>query len=268
MNAILELKEVSIAFQSGFPVVKNIDLSVMPGSFTALVGESGSGKTVTAMSVCRLLPQIHFHGSVRWMGNADLAQMSEKELLNIRGKEIAYVFQDPSSALNPLLRTGDQIAEARAAHFPSEKALKTKVFEYLEFVSLKDPQRIWASYPHELSGGMKQRVVIAMALIMEPKLLIADEPTTALDVSVQAGIIALLKKTQKEKNLSILFITHDLDLAAAYSDTIYVMEKGNLIEKMEPEGGYFSPKEKYTKKLFDRQLSRQRPKTRIKDHAS
>ncbi len=267
MTPLLQLKGVSIGFPPAAPVVKSVDLYVEASSFTSLVGESGSGKTVTAMSVCRLLDGTLFQGSVLWDG-LDLAKASEKELRAVRGRHIAYVFQDPSSALDPLMRVGEQIAEARAAHFPHERGLKNKVLEYLNFVSLQDPERVYGSYPHELSGGMKQRAVIAMALISEPRLLIADEPTTAIDASVQAGILALLQKIQNEKHLSILFITHDLDLAAAYSDTMYVMEKGRIVEKMQPDAGFFSPKEAYTKKLFDRQLGRQKPKTLIGQHAS
>ena len=259
---LLELKGVSIAFDRTSPVVKNIDLAVMKNSFTALVGESGSGKTVTALSVCWLLEGVCVTGSIVWDGRTDLAAASEDELVKVRGKRIAYVFQDPSSALDPVLRVGEQIAEAYTVHFPGAVP-KKKALEYLHFVNLKDPERIWSSYPHELSGGMKQRAVIAMALIAEPALMIADEPTTALDVSVQADILRLLKRIQKEKDLSILFITHDLDLAASCSDRIYVMEKGRIVERMENSGGIFSPQEPYTQKLFKRQLLRHEPKTLI-----
>jgi ABC-type dipeptide/oligopeptide/nickel transport system ATPase component len=239
-----------------FPAVNGLNLEADKGAFTSIVGESGSGKSVTALALCRLLPPAaRVEGEVLFKGQ-NLLHLSEGDLLRVRGKEIAYVFQDPSASFDPVLRVGAQIVEARRAHFrETESAASAKALEFLRAARVADAGRIFAAYPHELSGGLKQRAMIAMALSMEPQLLVADEPTTALDVTTQAEILALLKSLQRERGLSLLFITHDLALAARFSDRIYVMEKGSAVERMEKKDGRFAPASAYARRLFSAELA-------------
>lgn len=252
-ESILEIKDLSIAFrdpESGARVeaVKGINLSVERGSFTSLVGESGSGKSVTALSVCGLLQNADVVGQVLYSVGGKrtvLSDLKEKEYLAIRGKEIAYVFQDPASSLNPVMRAGDQLREVCGDGARAREALSA--------AWVKDTERVYRSFPHELSGGLKQRVMIAMALASGPKLLIADEPTTALDVTTQGQILELLVSLQRTTNLTILFITHNLRLAAAHGNKIYVMEKGRLVDRKSP----------YAQKLFRASLLGVKPKTLI-----
>ena len=190
--------------------------------------------------------------------------LPENELRQIRGKDIGYVFQDPVSSLNPVISIGDQISEAFLAHFSASRAEAAKrAKDFLAAVKIKDVDRVFHSFPHELSGGMNQRAMIAMVLIGNPKLLIADEPTTALDVSVEAEILRLLLEVQKEKTLSLLFITHNLGLAAAHAETIFVMQKGCVVEHLKKQNGRFELKENYTKKLFHAGLYASQPKSFI-----
>lgn len=252
-ESILEIKDLSIAFrdpESGkrFEAVKGISFSIERGSFTSLVGESGSGKSVTALSVCGLLRSADITGKIIYSVGGQrkiLSELKEKDYLTVRGKEIAYIFQDPASSLNPVMRAGDQLREVCGDSARAREALAA--------ARIKDVERVYRSFPHELSGGLKQRVMIAMALASGPKLLIADEPTTALDVTTQGQILELLVSLQKTAKLTILFITHDLSLAAAYGNTIYVMEKGRLVDRKSP----------YAEKLFRASLFGIKPKTPI-----
>ena len=267
---LLEIRDLVVSFKKdgeNIVAADKVNLSIEAGSFTAIVGESGSGKSVTALSVCRLIRGGEVSGAILWHGDGkekDLMKLSGEELHKIRGKDISYIFQDPGSSLNPVIKVGEQVSEAYAAHFgASSREAFARTKEYLAAVKIKDIERVCASFPHELSGGMNQRVMIAMALIGAPKLLIADEPTTSLDVTVESDILKLLISVQKEKALSLLFITHDLALAAAYAETIYVMQKGCVVEHLKKRNGRFEPKEVYTKKLFTAGLLGLKPKSFI-----
>ena len=272
---VLQIKNLRVLFPnyenfSSGPVcaVQGANLEVPEGLFTALVGGSGSGKSVTALSICRLVTALSISGEIYFsspgFGRQNLLQMKTSDLVQIRGKEISYIFQDPSSSFNPVMKIGVQIDEVRLAHSDVSKAeAKARTMELLESVSLKDCGRIYGSFAHELSGGMKQRAMIAMALSSNPKLLIADEPTTALDVMTEMEILKLLAGLQKDRSLTVLFITHDLSLAAQYAERIFVMEKGLVIEGMEKQNGRFSPNHAYTKRLFKAHLGFGAPKTLI-----
>ncbi len=255
MSAVLEIINLKASFKDAhapgktIEAVKGVSLAIEEGRFTSIVGESGSGKSVTTLSLTRLVPSARLSGKVLWRGR-DLLACGERELLDIRGREIAYVFQDPSSSLNPVLRVGSQIAEAYRAHAGAEPhAAKKRALDLLRAAQMDAP-RVYQSYPHELSGGMRQRAMIAMALIADPRLLIADEPTTALDADAEAEILDLLVKIQKERKFTVLFITHDMSHAARYSDRIHVMKAGLLEETLENQSGRFVPQGGYAKKLF------------------
>ena len=257
---ILEIKDLRVSFldphnaSQTIEAVKDANLALEEGAFTSIVGESGSGKSVTSLSITRLTKPHQISGEILWRGGhheKNLLALNEKELLGIRGKEIAYVFQDPGSSLNPVLRVGPQIAETYRAHFDVDaNQAQNRALELIAAVQMRDANRVYQSYPHELSGGMRQRAMIAMALIAEPKLLIADEPTTALDSEVEKEILRLLVKIKEERKLTILFITHDMGHASAFSDRIYVMGKGEIAEKLERSAQGFLPKSEDAKKLF------------------
>lgn len=262
---LLKIRGLRVSFP--FPAVNRLNLEADKGAFTSIVGESGSGKSVTALALCRLLPPAaRVEGEVLFKGQ-DLLRLGEKDILKIRGKEIAYVFQDPSASFDPVLRVGAQIVEARRTHFRETQSIASaKALDFLRAARITDVERIFAAYPHELSGGLKQRAMIAMALSMEPQVLVADEPTTALDVTTQAEILALLKSLQRERGLSLIFITHDLALAARFSDRIYVLEKGSVVERMEKKEGGFAPVSPYARRLFRAELGTLlTPKTQIGD---
>jgi ABC-type dipeptide/oligopeptide/nickel transport system ATPase component len=276
-KSILEIQNLSITFAQDrrkVEAVRNLSLTVEEKSFTCVVGESGSGKTVTALSVTRLAPQAVISGDILWHRNADtvnLAKVPEKEMICFRGREISYVFQDPGSSLNPLIRIGDQIAETYLAHFSVTAAeAKKETLAQLASVQLKDPERVYRAFPYELSGGMNQRSMIAMALVAKPKLLIADEPTTSLDVTVEREILNLFEILRRSRELTILFITHNLALAASYADVIYVLKKGEVMERAERSEQGFCMKSSYGQMLFRAGLVGVKPKTfiPIESHAS
>ena len=274
-DAMLEIKDLTVSFHdpagpngADAAAVNGVSLSVAKQSFTSIVGESGSGKTVTALSVTRLLKPHLISGMINYKPgdsqSLDLLKIPQSDLLRIRGREIAYIFQDPASSLNPVMKIGEQMTECCRVHFASGNKLAIKEsLEYLSAVRMRDPERVFRSFPHELSGGMRQRVMIAMALIMRPRLLIADEPTTALDVTTEAEIMELLMSFRRQKKLTILFITHNLSLAASFSDEIHVMQKGRVIECLKKDVSGFKAKEAYTRKLFNAQLFGSKPKTLI-----
>lgn len=228
---LLEIRTLRVKFKR-FTPVKGVSLAIKSGELVALVGGSGSGKSTLAMSILRLQDEATLSGEIVFKGQ-DLVPMKEEELNQIRGKKIAMIFQEPMTSLNPLHTVGAQIMEALELH--TQNASRQKVLELLHQVELKDTERIYHSYPHELSGGQRQRVMIAMALAAGPDLLIADEPTTALDVSVQAQILTLLKNLQQKLGLAILFITHDLNIVRKIADRVYVMKYGRVISTRTPK---------------------------------
>jgi peptide/nickel transport system ATP-binding protein len=252
---LLSIQDLKVAFRMGKGVraeaVKGVSFDVPANGTVALVGESGSGKSVTAMSVLNLLPDnAERTGRVLWEGK-DLLQASLPELQALRGKEIACVFQDPMSSLNPVFNVGKQLCEPLTRHLglTGAQALK-RAEELLGEVGIPEPKRRLGSYPHEMSGGQQQRVMIAMALACEPKLLIADEPTTALDVTIQRQIIELLAKLQTQHHMSVLFISHDLGLVGEIADSVVVVRHGAIREKGTVKEIFEHPKDDYTKALL------------------
>ncbi|MEC8036945.1 MAG: ABC transporter ATP-binding protein [Pseudomonadota bacterium] len=238
---------------------QDIAFSVEPGRTTALVGESGSGKTVSAMSVLQLLPYpVAGHSpdsEILWKGQ-DLLKAPAKALRSIRGNEISMIFQEPQISLNPVQRIDRQVAEILVIHQRIDwRSAREQVPDLLADVGLTDPERQARAYPHQLSGGQRQRVMIAMALANDPDLLIADEPTTALDVTIQAQILELLREKQRERNMAMLLITHDLDVVGAMADDIVVMEKGHVVETGTAREILETPKHPYTRMLIDSQPS-------------
>jgi peptide/nickel transport system ATP-binding protein len=212
--------------------INGVDFTIAPGQIMGLVGESGSGKSVTSLSIMRLLPASGkiVEGHI-WFGNEDLTTLGEKRLLEIRGNEISMIFQQPTSCLNPVFRIGDQIAEAILTHAKiSKEEAHRQAVEMLRTVGIPDPAKRALAYPHEISGGQAQRVMIAMALATKPKLLIADEPTTALDVTIQAQILDLMRNLRSETGTSILLITHDMGVIAEMCDNVAVMYAGQIVE--------------------------------------
>lgn len=228
---LLEIQNLNVHL-TGINPVRGVSLAVREGEFVGLVGSSGSGKSTLAMSILRLQAGARISGKILFK-RQDLNKMTEQELNTIRGSRIAMIFQEPMLSLNPLHTAGRQIMEVLKYH--TNEATKERVISLLELVELKDTERIYKAYPHELSGGQRQRIMIAMALAGKPDLLIADEPTTALDVTVQAQILTLLKNLQQKLNLSILFITHDLDIIRRLASRVYVMKYGHIVSTHLPE---------------------------------
>lgn len=269
-GAILAVRDYSIAFgtaQGPRTVVDSIGFSVRPGEIFGLVGESGSGKTVTGLSLLGLLPP---NGAVTsgaaWLAGTRVSGLPERELQRLRGREIALVSQEPMVALDPYFTIGSQLAEVirRTSEVPGGKdAVRQRTRELLASVQLRDPDDVARRHPHELSGGMLQRVVIAMALAGSPKVLIADEPTTALDVTVQAGILDLLRSLRDEHGMAIILITHDLGVVADSCDRAIVMEQGRIVEEGSVEDIFYRPRHPYTKKLIESTPSIARTEGRI-----
>ena len=259
MNSLLSIKDLTIQFSNDgelLPAVKNISIDVAPGEIVAIVGESGSGKSVTALSVLQLLPkQSVINGQILYQQNEnvpiDLLQLSANKISAIRGNHIAMIFQEPMTSLNPVLTCGHQVMEAIQVHQKiSTRAAREKTVALFARVKLPDPATIINRYPHQLSGGQKQRVMIAMAMCCNPFLLIADEPTTALDVTVQKTILELIKELQHQNNMAVIFITHDLGIVADIADKIVVMYKAEIVEQGNTNEIFRSPKHPYTKALL------------------
>ncbi len=255
-DTLLDVRDLSVAFHQGdrqTVAVDCISFSVKKGETVALVGESGSGKSVTALSVMKLLPYpsaSHPSGAVLFEGQ-DLLGLSERDIRQIRGNRISIIFQEPMTSLNPLHTIETQIREALLLHQGlTGPAARARTLELLSQVGIPEPQTRLASYPHQLSGGQRQRVMIAMALANEPDLLIADEPTTALDVTVQAQILTLLKDLQKRLGMAMLFITHDLGIVRKLADTVCVMKEGKIVEQGPVAGVFASPQHPYTRALL------------------
>ncbi|HZL38315.1 MAG TPA: ABC transporter ATP-binding protein [Tepidisphaeraceae bacterium] len=253
---LLEIQNLTVGFDTnrGMVVpVRETSLSIYPGQTVALVGESGCGKSVTALSILRLIPSPPgkiLSGEILLEGR-NLLSLSERDMRAVRGKDIAMIFQEPMTSLNPVYSIGDQIAEAITLHQGvSTRQAYSIAEESLNDVGISDPHRRLAEYPHQMSGGMRQRVMIAMALSCRPKLLIADEPTTALDVTIQAQILELLRKLQKERGMSILLITHDLGVVAENADVVNVMYASRVVETATVEDLFERPRHPYTEGLF------------------
>jgi ABC-type dipeptide/oligopeptide/nickel transport system ATPase component len=254
---LLKIRDLRINFrrhrEEPFEAVMGIDLDLQPGESMAIVGESGSGKSVTALSLARLLPEppaIITAGEFRLNGK-DVLKLSGKDLRKVRGKEIAYVFQEPSTSLNPVLTIRTQLAEAIHLHRPEVKDVDAEILKWLNNVGIVAPEKRLRAYPHELSGGMQQRVMIAMALCCEPSLLIADEPTTALDVTIQKQIIDLLARLRKDLGMSIILITHNFAIIRGIADKVAVMFRGKIVEAGPTEEVLGNPQHPYTKALLD-----------------
>ncbi|MDW5289511.1 ABC transporter ATP-binding protein [Formosa sp. PL04] len=249
---ILTLNNLAISF-NGNEVIHNISYHLNPNEILGIVGESGSGKSVSSLAILGLLPKgiSKTTGSILFE-NSDLTQINQKAFQNIRGNKIAMIFQEPMSSLNPSMRCGTQVEEILIQHTNLSKSeVKQRVLELLEQVKLPEPERVFKSYPHEISGGQKQRVMIAMAIACEPDILIADEPTTALDVTVQKEIIVLLKELQAKTQMSIIFITHDLALISEIAHRVLVMYKGDIVEQGSAESIFNNPQHIYTKALIN-----------------
>ena len=250
-EALLEVKNLRTSFGS-VHAVDNVSFNVRRGEAVALVGESGCGKSVTAMSIMRLVapPGKITAGEVRFKGR-NLAGLSEREMREVRGNDIAMVFQEPMTSLNPVFKIGAQVAEAIRIHRKANKKEAWKqAAEMLELVSIADPHKRLHDYPHQLSGGMRQRVMIAIALSCDPELLIADEPTTALDVTIQAQIMELLASLQKKLGLAVLLITHDLGVVAEFCERVIVMYTGRVVEDAPVRQLFASPAHPYTRGLL------------------
>ncbi len=250
---VLEINDLSISFQNN-EVIHDISYAILENEILGVVGESGSGKSVSALAILGLLPKSISkitNGTVLFEGE-DLIQSSIKKIQNIRGNKIAMIFQEPMSSLNPSMTCGNQVQDILLRHTSLNKnEAKTETISLFKQVKLPEPMITYKKYPHEISGGQMQRVMIAMAIACKPKILIADEPTTALDVTVQKEIITLLKNLQSENNMSILFISHDLSLVSEIADRVVVMYKGEIVEQGEVSEIFNAPKHSYTKALIN-----------------
>jgi peptide/nickel transport system ATP-binding protein len=251
MTALLEVEDLTVDFATEDGVVhavRGISIAVAPGKMLGVVGESGSGKSVSMLSVMGLTRASNstISGEARFEGR-DLLELPNEQLRTIRGNEIAMIFQDPLSSLHPFYKVGSQLIEAVRTHQDvSKKAARERAIELLKLVGIPDPRGRVDSYPHEFSGGMRQRAMIAMALANDPKVLIADEPTTALDVTVQAQILELIARLQRERDMAVVLITHDLGVVAEYADEIAVMYAGRVIERGPTEAIFAAPEHPYT----------------------
>ncbi len=270
---LLEVSHLSIAF-GAHTAVHDLSLTLAPGETLALVGESGSGKSATSLALLRLLPPTaRVTGTVTLAGE-NLLELPESAMRRHRGKSLAMIFQEPMTALNPVMPVGAQIAEAYLAHHPGEsrKSLTRKVLAAMHEVALPDPERRLHDFPHQFSGGQRQRLLIAMALINRPRLLLADEPTTALDVTVQAQILSLLAHIRREQNLAMLFISHDLAVVAQVcsrpTDRVAVMQRGRIVELAPAATLFRAPQHPYTRQLLasapTMQTDRSRPLATLK----
>lgn len=255
MKPILEIKELKIGFTTDEAFIQAVDgvsLQINEGETLGLVGESGCGKSVTALSMMRLLSEkTKISGEIYFMGE-DILAKSEKEMEKIRGDKVSMIFQDPMTSLNPVLTIAEQIGEVIRYHQGgTKKEIKQRAIDLMNMAKIPDGERRIEEYPHQMSGGIRQRIMIAMALACNPELLIADEPTTALDVTVQAQILALIRELQQKLNTAVLLITHDLGVIAQVADRVAVMYAGQIVEYAEVEEIFASPKHPYTVGLLE-----------------
>ncbi len=256
MSPLLDIERLSLRFGRGVDAVdalRDVSFSVAAGEKFALVGESGSGKTVTALSILKLLDPTHVSypaGKIKF-GERDLLALRESDIRHVRGREISMIFQEPMTALNPVYPVGEQLTEPLMVHQGmSRSQARTRMLELLDRTGIPEPHKRFDAFPHMLSGGQRQRVMIAMALACSPKLLIADEPTTALDVTIQAQILELLEDLQKEFSMAVLLITHDLNLVRRFADRVGIMRDGRIVEQGRVEQVFNDPKEEYTRVLL------------------
>lgn len=253
---LLEIKDLEVFFKSSQGIVKAVNkanINTRDGKTTAIVGESGSGKSVTSLAIMGLLDKSSIEkisGEINFEGK-NLLKSTPEELRRIRGNEISMIFQEPMTSLNPALKVGHQMSEVFRTHFDMDKkTAKEKSIEMIKKVEIPRAEDVYNSYPHELSGGMRQRIMIAMALSSSPKLLIADEPTTALDVTIQKEVLELMKKLKEDMNTSIIFITHDLGVVSDIADYVNVMYAGKLVERAKAEDIFTHPLHPYTRGLI------------------
>ena len=255
-NTLIEVRNLHVRFNTRDAVVHaatDVSFSLNEGETLAIVGESGSGKTVSALALTRLLPEppiCEIEGRAIFRGT-DLLALNPRQVRKFRGKEIAYIFQEPSSSLNPVFSIGYQIAEAIRLHLPHVADVRGRVVESLERVGIRDPGTRIDDYPHQLSGGMQQRVMIAMALACEPRVLIADEPTTALDVTIQAQIMDLLRAIREETAMSVILITHNFGIISGFAHHVVVMFRGRIVESGPTEQILHRPQHPYTRALIN-----------------
>ncbi len=257
---LIDVQNLTVEFQSEghyYPTVTGVSFQLYPGELLALVGESGCGKSVTCLSMSRLIPSPQgriasgaIHLRKRNGGVIDVLSLPPKELAKIRGGEIAYIFQEPGMSLNPVFRIGNQIVEAIKLHCPEVADPKAEAIELLRLAGIPEPENRFLRYPHELSGGMQQRVMIAMALASRPAVLVADEPTTALDVTIQAQILDLIDRLRKERNMSVILVTHNLGIVAQLADRVAVMYAGNIVETSDVETLLRNPRHPYAASLI------------------
>jgi ABC-type dipeptide/oligopeptide/nickel transport system ATPase component len=273
--SLLEIKDLSIHFatESGkVEALKGISFTMEEGETLAIVGESGSGKSVTGLALTRLLPEppaVYQSGEILLRGR-NVLKMSARELRAIRGNEIAYIFQEPSTSLNPVFTIRNQIAEAIRLHRPEVKDVDAEVIKYLDLVGIVNPEQRMRDYPHQLSGGMQQRAMIAMALSCQPHLLVADEPTTALDVTIQAQIMDQLKELKQRLHMAIILITHNFGIVGDIADRVAVMFRGRIVEYGETRAVLANPQHPYTRALINciPQLGARRERLATIDHAA
>lgn len=256
-KTILSVNNLSVSFTTNDGIVdavKNVSFDLKAGETLSIVGESGSGKSVSTNALMKLLPDnaiLHTNSSIMFEGSSILDK-TEREMQSIRGDRIGMIFQEPMTSLNPYMRVGIQVAEAIMCHRPVDRwKAKARVLELFELVHMPEPEKAYSKYPHEFSGGQLQRIMIAMALINEPDILIADEPTTALDVTVQAEVLHLIKEIQAQMGMAILFITHDLGVVKHFADRVIVMCKGEVVEEGETQTLFEDPKHEYTRMLIN-----------------
>ena len=250
---MLEIRDLHVTFLStGKEAVRGVDLAIAPGQRLGLVGESGSGKTVTAMALSGLIERwnVDMSGQVLFEGQ-DLLACSRDQLRHIQGKDIGVVFQEPMTSLNPLMKVGAQVEEVLRIHTDlSDAQRRERALEAMAQVGLPDPERTYEKYPHQLSGGQRQRAVIASAMVIHPKLLICDEPTTALDVTVQAQILGLLKSISRQYGVAILLISHDLSVVRRLCESVAVMYQGRIVERGDTQQVFTAPQDEYTRRLI------------------
>ena len=272
---LLQVKNLSIRFNTErgrVDAVRDVSFSLQKGETLAIVGESGSGKSVTALSLTRLLPEPpaeFVSGQILWK-NQDVLNLTSSQLRGIRGGQIAYIFQEPSTSLNPVFTIRKQIAEAIELHRPEIKEVDAEIVKWLDLVGIVDPVKRMLDYPHQLSGGMQQRVMIAMALSCQPDLLIADEPTTALDVTIQAQIMDQLRDLKSKIGMAIILITHNFGIIGGIADRVAVMYRGRIVEYGKTSEVLSNPQHAYTKALIDciPKLGAKRHRLATIDHAA